>query len=67
MANHVVLTPDGIDFAPYPMLVETDREKYAIQRILSFYAAQPTDYADYFAGRLALPLSRRSRQARRHA
>jgi hypothetical protein len=48
VADHMVLTPDGIDFAPYPMLVETDREKYAIQRILSFYARQPTDYADYF-------------------
>ena len=48
VADHVVLKPDGIDFAPYPMLVETDREKYAIQRIIAFYTAQPTDYADYF-------------------
>jgi Protein of unknown function (DUF1592)/Protein of unknown function (DUF1588)/Protein of unknown function (DUF1587)/Protein of unknown function (DUF1595)/Protein of unknown function (DUF1585) len=48
VADHAVLTPDGIDFAPYPMLVETDRDKYSIQRIVSFYAAQPTDYADYF-------------------
>lgn len=48
IANHAVLKPSGVDFAPYPMLVETDREKYAIQRILSFYAAQPTNYADYF-------------------
>jgi Protein of unknown function (DUF1592)/Protein of unknown function (DUF1588)/Protein of unknown function (DUF1587)/Protein of unknown function (DUF1595)/Protein of unknown function (DUF1585) len=48
VADHAVLKPDGIDFAPYPMLVETDREKYAIQRIVSFYFAQPTDYADYF-------------------
>ena len=30
------------------MQVETDREKYAIQRIVGFYAAQPTNYADYF-------------------
>ena len=30
------------------MLVETDREKYAIQRIVNFYERQPTDYADYF-------------------
>ena len=30
------------------MLVETDREKYAIQRIVDFYERQPTDYADYF-------------------
>jgi hypothetical protein len=48
VADHMVLTPDGIHFAPYPMLVETDRDKFAIQRILSFYARQPTDYADYF-------------------
>ncbi|MGB8538321.1 MAG: DUF1592 domain-containing protein [Acidobacteriaceae bacterium] len=48
VADHAVLKPDGIDFAPYPMLVDTDREKYAIQRIVSFYFAQPTDYADYF-------------------
>jgi len=48
VADHMVLTPDGIDFAPYPMLVETDRDKYAIQRIVNFYFRQPTDYADYF-------------------
>jgi hypothetical protein len=48
VADHMVLTPDGIDFAPYPMLVETDREKYAIQRIVNFYFQQSTDYADYF-------------------
>ncbi len=48
VTDHAVLKPDGIDFAPYPMLVETDREKYAIQRIVAFYTAQPTDYADYF-------------------
>jgi hypothetical protein len=49
VANHMVLTPDGFNFAPYPMLVETDREKYAIQRIVDFYKSQPTDFADYFA------------------
>jgi hypothetical protein len=48
VADHLVLSPDSIDFAPYPMLVETDREKYAIQRIIKFYQQQPTDYADYF-------------------
>ena len=48
IAEHAVLLPDRIDFTPYPMLVETDREKYCIQRILDFYRAQPTDYADYF-------------------
>ncbi len=48
VADHMVLTPDNIDFAPHPMLVETDRERYAIQRIVNFYFRQPTDYADYF-------------------
>jgi hypothetical protein len=48
VADHMVLAPDGIDFAPWPMLAETDREKYAIQRIVSFYFRQPTNYADYF-------------------
>lgn len=48
VANQMVLTPDGFLFAPYPMLVETDREKFAIQRIVSFYERQPTDFADYF-------------------
>jgi Protein of unknown function (DUF1592)/Protein of unknown function (DUF1588)/Protein of unknown function (DUF1587)/Protein of unknown function (DUF1595)/Protein of unknown function (DUF1585) len=48
VADHAVMKPDGIEFAPYPALVETDREKYAIQRIMAFYAAQPTNYAGYF-------------------
>ena len=48
VANHLVLTPDGIIFAPHTMLVETDREKFAIKRIVDFYERQPTDYADYF-------------------
>ena len=48
VADHMVLTPDGFDFAPHPMLVETDRDRYAIQRIVGFYLRQPTDYADYF-------------------
>ena len=34
VGDHMVLTPDGFDFAPYPMLVETDRDKFAIQRIV---------------------------------
>ena len=48
VGDHMVLTPDGFDFAPHPMLVETDRDRYAIQRIVGFYERQPTDYADYF-------------------
>ncbi len=48
VANNLVLKPAGIAFAPHPMLVETDREKYTIQRIVNFYEKQPTDFADYF-------------------
>src|SRR5947207_1949814 len=48
VANHMVLKLDGFGFAPHPMLVETDHEKYTIQRIVDFYERQPTDYADYF-------------------
>jgi hypothetical protein len=48
VGDHLVLKPDGFDFSPHPMLVETDREKYAIKRIVEFYDRQPTDYADYF-------------------
>src|SRR5215470_6690635 len=48
VADHLVLQPDGFSFAPYPMLVETDREKYPIQRIVDFYDRQPTDFSQYF-------------------
>ena len=48
VADQMVLTRNGFDFATHPMLVETDRDKYAIQRIVDFYERQPTDYADYF-------------------
>jgi hypothetical protein len=48
VGDHMVLTPDAFEFALYPMLVETDRDKYAIKKIVDFYARQPTDYADYF-------------------
>ncbi len=48
VADHMVLTPDGFDFAPHPMLAETDRDRYTIGRIIDFYKSQPTDYAAYF-------------------
>jgi hypothetical protein len=48
IADHMVLTPDGLAFSSHPMLAETDRERYAIQRIVDFYGRQPTDFGDYF-------------------
>ncbi|WP_165227883.1 DUF1592 domain-containing protein [Aquisphaera insulae] len=48
VADHAVLTPDGIAFAPHPMLADTDRDKYGVKAILDFYRRQKTDLADYF-------------------
>ena len=49
VASYLVLKPHGFEFAPYPMLADTDRDKYCVQRIINFYHEQDTDYADYFA------------------
>ena len=48
IANRMVLSPESLDFAPHSMLVETDREKYAVQRIMNFYLRQPTKLSEYF-------------------
>src|SRR2546428_2477644 len=48
VADHMFLNADGFAFAPHPMLVETDRDRYCIQQIVDFYSRQDTDYADYF-------------------
>ena len=48
VSEHLVLTPDGIDFAPHPVMTDTDRDKYCVKRIVQFYQRQPTDLADYF-------------------
>jgi mono/diheme cytochrome c family protein len=48
VADHMALGSTGISFATHPVLVETDRDKYCILRIIDFYKRQPTDYADYF-------------------
>lgn len=48
VADHLVLKPHGIIFAPHPVVTETDRDKYCVQRIIDFYRRQRVDYADYF-------------------
>ena len=48
VANHMVLKPGGIAFAPHLALAETDRDKYCIQQIIDFYHRQNTNYSDYF-------------------
>jgi mono/diheme cytochrome c family protein len=48
VADHLVLTPQGIAFASNPVATDTDRDKYCVRRIIDFYQQQPTDLADYF-------------------
>jgi mono/diheme cytochrome c family protein len=48
VAEHLVLTPGGLAFAPHPVMTDTDRDKYCVRRIVEFYKRQPTDLADYF-------------------
>jgi hypothetical protein len=48
IANHLVLKPDGFDFASHLVQVDSDRDRYTVGRIMDFYRAQPTDYAKYF-------------------
>ena len=48
VSDHVVLKPKGFDFAPYPIVADTDRDRYVVNRIMDFYGRQPTDLADYF-------------------
>src|SRR5688572_10619107 len=48
VADHLVLTPTTIRFAPHPVATDTDRDKYCVKRIVEFYQRQPTNYADYF-------------------
>jgi hypothetical protein len=48
VADHVVLKPHGFVFAPHPVVTDTDRDKYCVQRIIDFYERHKVDYADYF-------------------
>lgn len=47
VADHLVLKPEGLLFAPHPMIAETDRDKYCVQRIVQFYQEHQVDIADY--------------------
>ena len=48
VADHLVLKPQGLSFAPHPVVTDTDRDKYCVQRIVAFYQRQKLDYADFF-------------------
>src|SRR4030095_16205431 len=48
VAEHVVVQPPGFVVAPPPVVTDTDRDKFAVLRIVDFYQRQPTDLAAYF-------------------
>jgi len=47
VAEHVVLTPTEIRFAPYPVTTFADRVKYHEQALLQFYAEHDVVYEKY--------------------
>lgn len=48
VSDHLVLTPTTVTFAPHPVVTDTDRDKYCVQRIINFYDHHRVDLADYF-------------------
>ena len=49
VADHMLLLPDRIGFAPFPVVTETDRDKHCVQKIVDFYLRQPTKLEYYLA------------------
>ncbi|HEY4330568.1 MAG TPA: DUF1592 domain-containing protein, partial [Phycisphaerae bacterium] len=47
VSEHLVLKADGLGFAADPAISITDRDKYAVNRILAFYDRQPMDIGMY--------------------
>src|SRR4029077_12840869 len=48
VADHLVLAPNGLEFAEHPVISDTDRDKYCTRKIIDFYKRQRTDYGDFF-------------------
>ncbi len=49
VSEHLALTPSGFEFASHPVITDTDRDKFCVNRIMDFYRRRKTDYVDYFA------------------
>ena len=47
VADHVLLTPTDMEFAPYPVVTFADQTKLTEQAILRFYQQRKVDYANY--------------------
>lgn len=48
ISEHLVLKPDGIEFASHPVVTNTDRDKFAVKQIIDFYGRQETNLTEYF-------------------
>ncbi|MGB7328665.1 MAG: DUF1587 domain-containing protein, partial [Rubripirellula sp.] len=46
VSEHLALTPSGLEFSPHPVITDTDRDKFCVNRIMDFYRRQKTDLAD---------------------
>lgn len=49
VADHVLLTTTGFEFAPHPVVTFSDRQKFHEQAILRFYDQHKIDYSTYLA------------------
>lgn len=47
VADHLVLKPDGIVFAPFPVTSYNERKKLTEQAVMDFYSDHAVDIADY--------------------
>lgn len=63
VADHVLLTTTGLEFAPHPVVTFSDRQKFYERAILRCYEQHKVDYAAYFAAAWSYrhrPASRRA-------
>ncbi len=49
VADHVLLTTTGVEFAPHPVVTFSDRQKFYEKAILHFYEQHRIDYTAYLA------------------
>ncbi|MDB4491570.1 DUF1592 domain-containing protein, partial [bacterium] len=48
ISDHLVLKSNGLEFASHPVVTNTDRDRYCVNRIIGFYQSHETDLAAYF-------------------
>ncbi len=54
VADHLVIKPDGLGFAPHPMMTDVDRDKYCVRRILEFYRNHEVELRRLLPGGVAV-------------